>query len=363
MAVIDEKIRRVRGLLEEHNLAAAAFSTQANFAWLTGGADNHVGLATELGGSTAVVTRDRAFVVCDNIEEPRMREEELWDLGLDVISYPWWEGGLQERITALVGTDEWGSDVPLPDRICIEPLMYPLRAALTEEEVEKYRTLGKIAGIVVQEVADRLEVGQTEHEVAGMLSLLLMSQGVIPQTILVAADDRIIRFRHPVPTDKRIEKMCLISCGARWKGLICSLTRIVHFGKSSAELIARHQAACTVDAALMAHTVPGVTVGDAFRAGLKAYEEQGYPEEWKLHHQGGPTGYKAREFRVTANREEVIAPFQAFAWNPTVTGAKSEDTILAVEPHPEVLTITPDWPLRKVQGPAGPVFRPGILVK
>lgn len=363
MAVIDEKLKMLRALMDEKDLAGAALLTSANFAWLTGGADNHVGLATEAGNAALVVTHNKVFVVCDNIEEPRIREEEMWDTGVEVIAYPWWQGSMEEQITALVGSDEWAADVAMGERPSLEQWMYPLRAVLCDDEIQTYRTLGKIAGLAVQEVADRVEVGQTENEVAGMLSLILLSQGVIPHVVLVAADDRIIRFRHPIPKDRRIEKMCMIVAGARLKGLICSLTRIVHFGKSSADILARHQAACAVDAAFLAHTVPGETIGDAFRAGLAAYAEQGYPDEWKLHHQGGPTGYRPREFRATAERTEVIVPFQPFAWNPTVTGAKSEDTVLAAEPFPEVLTHTPDWPTMRVMSQSGEVSRPGILVK
>ena len=39
---------------------------------------------------------------------------------------------------------------------------------------------------------------------------------------------------------------------------------------------------------------------------------------------------------------------QAFAWNPTITGTKIEDTALVIDDHVEMLTTTPDWPLISV---------------
>ena len=35
---------------------------------------------------------------------------------------------------------------------------------------------------------------------------------------------------------------------------------------------------------------------------------------------------------------------QAFAWNPTITGTKLEDTVLVLGERLELITSTPDWP-------------------
>ena len=145
--------------------------------------------------------------------------------------------------------------------------------------------------------------------------------------LLIAADERISRFRHPIPTSKRVERMCMLVAGARMKGLICSATRIIHFGKLSADLVEKHRAVCTVDAALLAHTVPGETAGDAMKAGIAAYTAAGYPDEWTLHHQGADRLQAARVPRH-GGEHTGDSPEQAFAWNPSITGTKSEDTVL-----------------------------------
>ena len=66
--------------------------------------------------------------------------------------------------------------------------------------------------------------------------------------------------------------------------------------------------------------------------------------------QGGPTGYEPRDFLADFESDSPVEVHQAFAWNPSVTGAKSEDTTLAGNDGPEILTADACWPSRIVAG-------------
>jgi len=104
-------------------------------------------------------------------------------------------------------------------------------------------------------------------------------------------------------------------------------------------------------------------LGDVFKCAQSAYAAAGYPDEWKLHHQGGSAGYAPREVTATPISTEPILVGQAFAWNPSIIGSKSEDTILVGEESNEIITEMADWPSMDVQVGQQVIKRPAILVK
>ena len=61
------------------------------------------------------------------------------------------------------------------------------------------------------------------------------------------------------------------------------------------------------------------------------------------------TGYAPRDYKAIPDSNEVLYLNQAVAWNPSITDTKSEDTIIVGVNHPEIITVSPDWPLLKVE--------------
>src|SRR5690606_33775380 len=134
---------------------------------------------------------------------------------------------------------------------------------------------------------------------------------------------------------------------ARRHGLVAAATRIVHFGSVSEDLAARHRAVAEIEAKAVAATAPGRSAGEIFQVIQQAYADAGFPDEWRLHHQGGAIGYENREWIAVPGAEERVAAVQAFAWNPSITGTKSEDTYLISADGSECLT-RGDWPTLSV---------------
>ncbi len=138
--------------------------------------------------------------------------------------------------------------------------------------------------------------GMTEFEIAALLGSETQRRGVQPIVNLIATDERIFRYRHPLPTAKPLDKYAMLVLCGRQHGLVCSITRLVHFGPLSEELQRKQEAVAQIDATFIYTTQPNVTLGDIFAQVQEIYARTGYPDEWRLHHQGGPAGYEPREY-------------------------------------------------------------------
>ncbi len=366
MTRLDEvALRRniVRDFMARHGLDAITLENQNSFAWYTAGGDNHVGIATERGAAVLVIMRDGDFVVTSNIEAPRIMAEEIPDLGIEPVEVSWLErDGVAKAVNRLIGKGKAASDTAFGGTTRMPDQLAELRFSLTEGEIDRYRRVGKDTEEGVRIVCKKVKSGMTENAIAGMAAEELYSRGVTPVVLLVAADDRIEKYRHPINTDKKVNKYAMVvCCGRRW-GLIISCTRIVHFGQLPVELRRKHDAVLKVDAALNLSTVAGKEIGSVLRAGIKTYDEVGFPDEWKKHHQGGPTGYASREFRAMPDEKRKVVRNQAFAWNPSIAGTKSEDTILVKDDGIEFLSLSSDWPMVEVEYRGKVLEREDILV-
>ncbi len=168
---------------------------------------------------------------------------------------------------------------------------------------------------------------------------------------------------HPIPTAGPIRRRAMAVICAEQGGLIASATRLFSFGKGDPAWHDRQKAICHVDAVMMTHTRPGTTYGEIFAATRKAYEQAGFPDGWQYHHQGGPTGYRTREGRATPGNATRVIANQAYAWNPSLVAAKSEDTILVTVAGFEIITATSAWPTVRVELDGRAIERPDILVR
>lgn len=339
-------------MLAAENLGGVLLGAQHNFSWLTAGGVNGIDTSREPGAGALLVRSDgRRYVLASRIEMARLLAEELAGQDFEPVEFSWEEEKatptfLAERARSLLTTGSaLGSDLPLgAEAKSIEGALARCRYQLTTSEIERLRALGRDAGRAIGEMVRSLEPGETEAQVARRAADALAAHGIRAVVNLVAADERIKLYRHPLPTERRWEKVLMVVVCARRGGLIASLTRIVSAGELTEELRRRTRAAARVNARLLAATRPGATGAELYRVAASAYAEEGFEGEEHLHHQGGATGYRTRDWVAHPVSQETVQVNQAFAWNPSITGTKVEETCIAGAESIEVVTRTPDWP-------------------
>jgi Xaa-Pro dipeptidase len=332
--------QRLRELMDRRGLGALLLRSSTNFAWYTGGADNRVDHASPLGVADILITFDADYIFTNNIEAPRMREEQT--PGFEMVEHPWY-GDEAATLREVVGGVSLGTDFPLDGALDVSGEIAPLRYVLDADALELYRQVGADAAAAVAEAADSLEPGMSERDAAANLAAACRHRGLFSSVLLAAADERIAHYRHPIPHGEPIQRRAMLVVSAERGGLYANVTRMVYFEEPDAE-VERRQRACETILNRMREeaTSPGHTLADAFVDCQRFYAEAGFPEEWKLHHQGGMTGYASREIIATPQTHQEIRVGQAFAWNPSITGAKAEETFILGEGGPDVITRIPE---------------------
>lgn len=352
-AEVQAKLSRVRERLAAHKADGVAINNTYNTAWLTAGGSTYVNEAADGGVATFVVTHDGAYVITDSIEAPRLRTEEHFaDLGFEFRTRTWHAPG------------DLLADLSQGKRILAEAEferdLFDLRTHLIPAEIARFRGVGRMAAHAMNEAIRQVRPGDTEYQIAGYLAGASRNTGGSPIVVLIATDERISRYRHPLPADKKLDRYAMLVLCLRYQGLVASITRLVHFGPIPADLAAKINAVAAIDASMIAATQPGRTYADVFAVARAEYAAHGFPTAIDEHHQGGPAGYKPREWLATAHTANLIAANQGYAWNPSVSGAKSEDTIVVTEGAaiPEVITTIEGWPMTAISVGGHSIPRP-----
>ncbi len=341
---IGVKIQQLIELMAKGNLAGVLLSRHENVSWATAGqVDMRVATPAPTGSAAVFVRMDgKAFYLTTKNEAPRMHDEEFGGLPFEPVVLAWTEGDFVKAARKLAADGAVGADTH--EANCADINLAALRSQLQLGEIERYRLLGSMTARVVEDVVLHLEPGVTDHEISAMTASRLIQKAILPSVLLMATDDRILKYKHALPRGGRLERFGMVNLCARKWGLVVSITRFVHFGPMPQGLSDGFDAAAKVNAALLHATRAGATSAQLFAVAKNAYAAVGLPGEEELHHQGGAAGYGEREWVATPNGTEVVLDRQAFAWNPSARGGKVEDTVLLQNGKIEVLTPTTEFP-------------------
>lgn len=365
---VDQKVDKVVDFARANGFAGVVLAAQHDFAWLTAGRSNRIDATRETGSGAVLVTADgRRFAIASTIESPRMRDETIAGLGFEVLEYPWTDeradATLPFRIAArIVGGGTLAADIATPAAQNVEGRIARLRATLVPAEIPRYLAFGAEIGAAVGQLMRELSPGMTELDVAQRVTATVGRLGAYPNVLLVAGDRRIASYRHPVPTSLPWRHRLLVACCPEREGQVVAISRLVAAGRMDDDFRMRTHATARVFGALLDATVAGATGARLFAAAAKAYADNGFPNEELFHHQGGVIACRSREWVAHPASDMVVEPPQAFAWNPTVTGTKVEETVLLHEDNRlQVVTASPGWPSVNVDVRGQTIAVPDVL--
>jgi Xaa-Pro aminopeptidase len=338
----ETRFERLDGLLAARGLESVWLARPDAFFWLTGGS-NIVDSYAEVGVAAAGYDGDELVMVTDNIEAERLASEELPECRVE--RYDWHAGSLGEAVAEVAPTPA-GADFAVEadgfERVDISGRRRPLTSA----DLERYREAGRATAAAVEAACRACDPEDTEEAVAADLRARLAVRGLEAPVVLVGGGERAPRYRHLTPTDGRLDSYAVVSVTSRDRGLYSSCTRTVAFDPP-AWLHDRHRAAARVETTALSATArhgPNGTAAPVFEAVREAYAALGHTGEWREHHQGGAAGYAGREWFLAPGSDASLDRPMAYAYNPTVEGAKSEDTVLVTDDGFETLTDTGEWP-------------------
>jgi Xaa-Pro dipeptidase len=362
------KLKRVRDMLDREGLNALALTKHSNFSWMTAGGKSVVTTCVDGGVATLLITKDALYAVTSIIEERRMRDEEyLEELGFKIVFQEWYENRTADIIAQIVGDmSKVGTDMPIGSAKVIDEKIKPLRYSLTENEVCRYQYLGDTLSAALEKYIATVKPGMTELEITGGLCEALWKYNIEQVLYLVASDERTCKYRHAIPTGKKLQDHLYISVNGRYKGLITTVTRMVHFGKADEKLLKQYDDTCEIDCRTIASFAVGKDDLAAYHTCKKAYEDLGHGQMWALHGQGGAQGYDNRDYMVTPSSHDITQPNQCYCYNPVIDGpygaTKTEDAFIVTKQGPLFITKPVTFP--KICKEIGDIKfeKPGLLV-
>ena len=359
----DLKLARVMDLMHRERISGILLANAANFAWITAGGDGQ--------GRALLFLRDdgKRYVIGNEAQVRRLLAEDLSGLGYEGHVVPWYLGepgaaAGESGLAALVGERPIGADTAFGRARPLAGDVNELRTPLTDQEINKYRWLGKACAEALRENADGIKPRVTERGIESPISASLLRRAIRPVAVQVASDERLEVMGETPPSDAgKVERILRIAIRAERWGLAVALTRIVHFGPPPSDVQQKYESAAGVCAGFWARTLKGVTAGTILQGAISDYFQSGFPNEWKESDQGGAVGYGGWDWLAVPGSSRVCKDRQTFAWHPGIRGLQLEDTILVSGDGLEVLTEIPGWPVLEVKK-LDRVYRlPGILVR
>ena len=362
---ISGKIDQVRQILSREDLSGILLTRQYNICWLTAGASNHVLYDYQDSLIGILITPEKAIVIAENGDHDRVRDEEFFHYPFDYRKIRWYADKVGMEALKLVkgklGVDAYIGG--LDGQVNIDGQLMRYRSVLVDSEIERLRAYGKEASAIITKVAKETKPGIRELEIAGMLSEEFVVNGFNVSVILIGSDERSLKYRHQVVTDRKIIKhFCFCGVGKKG-GFTFPITRIVSFGEPPKDLEDNQRKIETVYVHLNSLARIGTNLKSIYEKLPDIYDNAGLDrDEWKNHTQGGTMGYHPREQTVSESADYVLRENNVIGWNPSLPGVMAEDVYILEKDDLEYITYDENFPYRELSANGLTQGRPSILV-
>ncbi len=278
---IEIKIKQVREVIGSNDLSGILLTQQYNIYWLTAGGNNHVLWDDQYGIIGILITNDRAIVLAENGDIWRVRDEEFFNYPFEYIKYEWYASNHAAEAKKIAGNGRFGTDSFNPgfdDQVDINPLLSPYRSVFQPYEAERYLKHGRFIARVITDVCMSSKPGMRENEIAAMFASESIKNNYTIFVQLLGSDERSLKYRHQVVTDKRMEKHYSFCGVARYQGFTYPVNRVVSFGEPDKKLQENNRKIETVYALLNKNAKIGTNLSEIYKKLPDIYETAGIEE-------------------------------------------------------------------------------------
>lgn len=344
-----EKIERVRAYMEQHAYTGMVLARQDNFSWISAGGSNRVVVPREQGYGVVTITKDHIYMTAQVMDGQRIMEEELEGSGFEYVPLRWYEQPVLDRALTLAG-DKPVCDVAAPGAECKERHIYDLHFPLMPDEIERMKIAGELSDRILHKVAGQIRPDMIDSEVEAMLLYEYALHNMQCDVLLIGTEQRISKYRHPLPVGEKLGKYVFLHPAVRYRGLHCNVTRTIYFGDELPKDIQRaYDAVSYIEAYCMAQCEKHASWIDILNGQKKLLEQFGFADEWQNHYPGGRTGYFVCQADLALHASRRTMQNEAYDWFITVTGAKVEELSVNCEDGIHIFSNTGLWPSKQIE--------------
>jgi Xaa-Pro dipeptidase len=363
---ISQKIEEIRQIILKLDLKGILISRQYNVCWLTAGGNNHVLWDDQNSIIGILITKDKEIVIGENGDISRVEDEEFFNYPFEYKKYEWYSSSQAKEVIKISGDGRYGTDTNDPlfsEQINIDPYLSEYRSVFKPYEAERYKKYGEKIASIITDVCSASKPGITENDIAAMFASRSIKNNYSIFVQLLGSDERSLKYRHQVVTDKKISRHYSFCGVGRYQGFTYPINRIVSFGEPDKELVENNKKIEAVYVLLNDNARVGTNLKEVYEKLPDIYSAAGIEEEeWKNHSIGGTTGYLARENQLMDGVDYILRENNMIGWNPSLPGVMAEDVYWLKKDGIEYITCDKDWPSQVISIEGLQKDRPAILI-